>query len=1076
MWPTRIARSLALTGGSPPRPAPRRRPAFCRPAFRPLVETLEERTVPTGTASVTVLGSQIDQFIFVPGYGVALPAADVTVNLAPGTYEIDTQDRNGVYGTFTIANDLTISGTTGALVSTPAGIGFDLTKLALVNVPAGHLGDEFVVMSGAGGAIAGNGSRYLPPGTYSISTAGWQGFFGTFTVGPDLAVHATTGALIATPTGIDFDLAQLDPVTIGGNNPNVFLGIPGATAGNEFGDTDYLPAGTYDVMTAGGGYDYGTFTVSSSLTITATTGSLVATPTGVGFDFAKLVTVSFLETAPGGFYAIFGVAPGSRTVHLPSGSYDVRTADGIGSYGTFTISPRFCGTGTISATTGALLALPSGIDVDLCKLNAVTFAPAQGVNWGISAYMPMTSGTTTLYMPDGTYSVTISANNSTTTASFSVGPSGLSATQLPQDDPLVMLQLVPCQDDTTTTLTASVSPSLLNQPVTFTANVSAPDGDVPTGTVQFLIDGANFGSPVTLTNGSASITTASLTPGSHSIQAVYGGDSDFLGSTGGLTQSVQYCFDGFLPPLSQHLAFALNRTIPIKWQLCDFNDALITSLGAVSSLQVAPVKADGSLGTPFNPTPAGGTSLRNDGSQYIFNWQTKGLAAGTYQIELTLADGTVETRTLQLTANGDAANAQVADGSDVSAGGTPGHLLGGDLELYVDNGNGALTPDEVARIQDAITVVDALTGPYGVTVEETADPSQAEVTLAMAATSPVGGPADGILGCFDPSTGQITLLQGWNWYAGADPAQIAASQYDFQTTVTHELGHALGLGESGDPTSAMSGTLAPGAALRVLTTADLNIPYDEGGTDAQRAASVSPVVTGTSAASGEEALQLRSALESSPPNYAEVAAPFSPTIAMSPNSATLAEAVWPAGLLGAPTPPTRPAAGVTLVGLPPMAEPVGAHIPAMAATVLPWGKRPPAGGQFEGEPAGGASWAVAGPESNVVARDAFFRTLSWGDREPGHATDGDRVGVEAAIGALADALARCIGRDPGPAATDQAAGSSFLVALLSAPWTDRAEEREGRRRSSCPLTRSQFRPVMRSPWWAAIRWPGLTTP
>jgi hypothetical protein len=144
--------------------------------------------------------------------------------------------------------------------------------------------------------------------------------------------------------------------------------------------------------------------------------------------------------------------------------------------------------------------------------------------------------------------------------------------------------------------------------------------------------------------------------------------------------------------------------------------------------------------------------------------------------------------------------------------------------------------DELARIQDAVNAVDAVTAPNGVTLEETTDPTQATVTLDLATTSPVGGYADGILGCFDPSASQITLIEGWNWYAGSDPGQIGAGQYDFETTVTHELGHALGLGESDDPTSAMFGTLATGTVMRTLTTADLNIPYDEAGADAQRAA------------------------------------------------------------------------------------------------------------------------------------------------------------------------------------------------------------------------------------------------
>ena len=124
----------------------------------------------------------------------------------------------------------------------------------------------------------------------------------------------------------------------------------------------------------------------------------------------------------------------------------------------------------------------------------------------------------------------------------------------------------------------------------------------------------------------------------------------FLESLGSIEQSVNYGFSGFLPPLSENLAFALGRTIPIKFQLEDAVGQPTTSLGAITSLQIVSLDAAAvPVGIPLNPVPAGGTSLRNDGAQYVFNWQTKGLAAGSYQVRLTLGDGSqAKTKLVQL--------------------------------------------------------------------------------------------------------------------------------------------------------------------------------------------------------------------------------------------------------------------------------------------------------------------------------------------------------------------------------------------------------------------------------------------
>jgi len=84
-----------------------------------------------------------------------------------------------------------------------------------------------------------------------------------------------------------------------------------------------------------------------------------------------------------------------------------------------------------------------------------------------------------------------------------------------------------------TAVASSLNPSAYGQSVRFTATVT---GNSPTGTVQFNIDGSAFGSPVTLAFGSASSASiATLAVGTHTVTAVYSGDTNNPGSTGTLS-------------------------------------------------------------------------------------------------------------------------------------------------------------------------------------------------------------------------------------------------------------------------------------------------------------------------------------------------------------------------------------------------------------------------------------------------------------------------------------------------------------------------------------------------------------
>jgi len=84
---------------------------------------------------------------------------------------------------------------------------------------------------------------------------------------------------------------------------------------------------------------------------------------------------------------------------------------------------------------------------------------------------------------------------------------------------------------TTTALLSSLNPSGVGQTVSFTATVTPQGTGLPTGTVTFFDGPVNLGSPYLNGSGVALMSTSTLSVGTHSITAVYSGDSNFAGST-----------------------------------------------------------------------------------------------------------------------------------------------------------------------------------------------------------------------------------------------------------------------------------------------------------------------------------------------------------------------------------------------------------------------------------------------------------------------------------------------------------------------------------------------------------------
>jgi hypothetical protein len=84
---------------------------------------------------------------------------------------------------------------------------------------------------------------------------------------------------------------------------------------------------------------------------------------------------------------------------------------------------------------------------------------------------------------------------------------------------------------TTTTLTSSASQALAGQLVTFTATVTPSSGAIPNGETVTFYDGAAVIGTGNTTGGVVAFGTSALATGSHSITAVYPGDSTYQTST-----------------------------------------------------------------------------------------------------------------------------------------------------------------------------------------------------------------------------------------------------------------------------------------------------------------------------------------------------------------------------------------------------------------------------------------------------------------------------------------------------------------------------------------------------------------
>ncbi|MFL6140241.1 MAG: ExeM/NucH family extracellular endonuclease [Labedaea sp.] len=350
----------------------------------------------------------------------------------------------------------------------------------------------------------------------------------------------------------------------------------------------------------------------STLTLTATVTGPVA-PTG---------TVTFTSTSAGGTATLGSAAVGpSGTAVLAVSTVDAGTLDVVAGYGG---DQHLLGSASAPATVSVLdpvtigAALPNGVvgtsytaSVPHTGGEPATFAAPAGTLPPGLVLSPsgQLSGTPTA---GGAFTFTLSATNpvSSATREFTV---------------------TIAKAQSSTTLTSSANPATFRAPISFTATVSGP-GSVPEGTVQFTVDGKQFGAPVALSAGSAtSGPLSALGLGSHQVSVAYSGGPSHLASGATMSQVVWLGVTVVSPTPGARPRS--GTIVPIAFQLTDAGGQPISHLAALLLLASGRVTVSATGAQTLPPFPAAYDPFT---SRFVLPWPTARRPAGPVTVTVTV--------------------------------------------------------------------------------------------------------------------------------------------------------------------------------------------------------------------------------------------------------------------------------------------------------------------------------------------------------------------------------------------------------------------------------------------------------
>jgi subtilisin-like proprotein convertase family protein len=289
--------------------------------------------------------------------------------------------------------------------------------------------------------------------------------------------------------------------------------------------------------------------VQKAATSTVVTSSVNPSTVGESVTFTATVTTAGSPVTTGTVDFLVDAVPAVSGVVLDGSGQATFTTSSLPA-GTHAVQANYTGTAALAASTGAVsqqvdvaatsTAVASSANPSLVGA-PVTFTATvtSGGNPVTTGTVAFTEGATTL---EPNVALDGSGQATFTTSSLTAGSHPITATYsgtaaLGASDDTVTQVVQKAATDTT--LGSSLNPSVVGQPVTFTATVTSDGNPVTTGTVAFT-EGATTLEPNAALDGSgqATFTTSSLTAGSHPITATYNGTDALETSSDGVTQVV----------------------------------------------------------------------------------------------------------------------------------------------------------------------------------------------------------------------------------------------------------------------------------------------------------------------------------------------------------------------------------------------------------------------------------------------------------------------------------------------------------------------------------------------------------